>query len=131
MDDRFSGLFEIDSKFNFLLDVQGLCYIPDCKQLESSCENLGAVYSLDLDGQQVLYMRRLIINCKMLISSRANLKLSRPEDLLAFIAEYGDESVFSNLQIALQVMLTMAISIASCEQSFSKLKVILSTLRNQ
>ena len=63
------------------------------------------------------------------MQSRANLKLSRPEDLLTFLVEYGDESVFPNLRITLQIMLMMAVSIASRERSFSKLKLILSCLR--
>lgn len=37
--------------------------------------------------------------------------------------------VFPNLRVAIQVMLTVAISIASCERTFSKLKLILSYLR--
>ena len=44
-------------------------------------------------------------------------------------AEYGDENVFLNLRVAIQIMLTVAISIASCERSFSKLKLILPYLR--
>ena len=47
-------------------------------------------------------------------SSRAtcNIKFSCPEDL-TFIVEYSDEKVFPNLRIALQIMLTMVVSIAS------------------
>ncbi|ESO05695.1 hypothetical protein HELRODRAFT_153391, partial [Helobdella robusta] len=37
--------------------------------------------------------------------------------------------VFPNLRVALQILLTIAVSIASCERSFSKLKIILSFLR--
>lgn len=55
--------------------------------------------------------------------------MSRPEELLKFIVEYGDDSVFPNLRVAIQIMLTIAVSIASCERSFSKLKLILSYLR--
>ena len=65
----------------------------------------------------------------MLLSSRANMKISRPEELLEFLVQYGDESVFPDLRIAIQIMLTIAVSIASCERSFSKLKRILSYLR--
>ncbi len=57
------------------------------------------------------------------------MKISRPEELLELIVQYGDESVFPNLRIAIQIMLTIAVSIASCERSFSKLKLILSYLR--
>ena len=51
-----------------------------------------------------------------------------PLDLLGFIVLYGDD-VFPNLRISLQILLTIAVSIASCERSFSKLKLILSYLR--
>jgi hypothetical protein len=37
--------------------------------------------------------------------------------------------VFSNLQIAIQLLLTLSISVASCERSFSKLKLINNYLR--
>ena len=52
-----------------------------------------------------------------------------PMDVLRFIVDYGDPSVFPNLRITYTIMLTIATSIASCERSFSKLKLILSYLR--
>ena len=127
MNDHFSWLFDINVKFGFLLDVQRLCYRRDCGNLESLCDNLASVYSYDLDGKQSCGE---IIDSKMLISSGTNVSLSQPEDLLTFIVEYGDESVFSNLRIALQILLAVTVSIANCEQSFSKLKLILSYLRS-
>ena len=117
INDRFSRLFDIDVKFGFLLDVQIIYYSRDCGNLESLCDNLASVYHFD--GNQ-LYAE--IIDYKMLISSRINVRLWQPEDLLTFIVEYGDESVFPNLRIALQILLIEAVSLASCEQSFSKLK---------
>ena len=127
INDRFSRLFNMDVKFGFLLDVQRLCYSRECGNLESLFDNLAPIYSDDLDGNQ-LYGK--IIDCKILISSRTNVRLLRPEYLLTIIVEYGDESVFPNLRIALQILLTVAVSIASFEQSFSKLKLILSYLRS-
>ena len=127
MNDCFSRLFDIDVKFDFLLDVQRLCHSCDYGNLESLCDNLASVYSDKLDGKQ-LYGE--IIDSKMLISSRTKVRLSRPEDLLTFIVEYGDESIFSKLRIALQILLTVAVSMASCKRSFSKLKLILSYLRS-
>ena len=75
INDHFSRLFDIDVKFGFLLDVQRLCYSRDCGNLESLCDNLASVYSDNLDSKQ-LYGE--IIDCKMLISSRTNVRLSRP-----------------------------------------------------
>jgi len=39
--------------------------------------------------------------------------------------------VFPNLRTSLQILLTVTVSIASCERSFSKLKFILSCLRSK
>lgn len=126
MDERFIRLHDIDAKFGFLLDVERLCYDADSNNLKMKCENLSDFYSCDIDGQQ-LYEE--ILDCRILLSSRANMKISRPEKLLEFIVQYGNKSVFPNLQIAIQIMLTIAISIASCERSFSTLKLILSYLK--
>jgi len=40
---------------------------PDCEKLKSTCDNLGAVSSSDVDGKQ-LYEKSLEY-CKMLVSS--------------------------------------------------------------
>ena len=50
-----------------------------------------------------------------------------PIDLLRFIVSYGD-NVFPNLCTILQILLTVGVSVASCERSFSKLKLIHSYL---
>jgi len=68
-----------------------------------------------------------IEDCKMLLSMRVEILPRTPVDLLEFIVAYGDNA-FSNLRIYLQILLTVAGSIASCERSFSKLKLILSYL---
>ena len=64
----------------------------------------------------------------MLLDTRHDVLPRSPLQLLSFIVTYG-EDVFPNLRISLQILLTIAVSIASCERSFSKLKIILSYLR--
>ena len=54
------------------------------------------------------------------------------KELLRFTISYisyGDD-VFPNLRTALQMLLTVSVSIASCERPFSKLKLILMYLRS-
>ena len=51
-----------------------------------------------------------------------------PQDFLKIIAKFGKD-VFCNLQIAIQLLLTLSTSVASCERSFSKLKLIKNYLR--
>ena len=39
---------------------------PDCEKLKSTCDNLGAVCSSDVDGKQ---LHEKSLDCKMLVSS--------------------------------------------------------------
>ena len=92
MDERFARLHDTDAKFGFLLNVEGLCYSVDSNDLKKKCDN---------DGQQ-LYEE--ILDSRMLLSSRTNIKITRPE----FIVQYGDDIVFPNLRISIQILLTIA-----------------------
>ena len=47
-----------------------------------------------------------------------------PLELLRFIIKYGFQNSVPNLTILLRVFLTKAVSVASCERRFSKLKLI-------
>lgn len=88
--------------------------------------HIGEFYSSDLDGNE-LYEE--ILNCRMLLASRTDVQISTQEKLIQFVIQYGDENVFPNLGVAIQLLLTVAISVVSCERSFSKLKLIMAYLR--
>ena len=45
-----------------------------------------------------------------------------PLGILKFIVSFGSD-VFPNLKVGLQVLLIIAVSVAGCERSFSKLKL--------
>ncbi|KAL3179499.1 hypothetical protein MRX96_007750 [Rhipicephalus microplus] len=126
IDQRFTRLQDTDLKFGFLLDINKLCYSEDKNELKTNCNTFGNFYSSDVNAQD-LYEE--ILDCRLLLSRRIDQTVSRPEELLKFIVEYGDDGVFPNLRVALQMMLTIGVSIAGCERSFSKLKLILSYLR--
>ena len=67
----------------------------------------------------------------MLFRRRSETNIAEPKspvDLLHLIISCGD-NVFPNLRISLQILSTIGSSIASCERSFSKLKLILTYLR--
>ena len=98
-------LMEIDEKFGFLLDVEGLCFNTEINHLKDQFKKFGEVYSSDVDGRE-LYEE--ILDCRILLTSRKE-KVSSPEQLLMFIVEYGDENVFPNMRIALQILLTIAV----------------------
>ena len=51
-------------------------------------------------------------------------------DLIKFIQKYRLENYVPNIVILIRIFLTIAISIASCERRFSKLKLIKNYLRS-
>ena len=125
---RFRRLNDLNKKFEFLLDVRILLKKngdENQESLQQRCLDLGNFYSTDISGAELFTE---IVDCQMLLESRGGPIPTTPLDLLSFILSYGDD-VFPNLRIALQILLIIAVSIAGCERSFSKLKLILSYLR--
>lgn len=125
LEERFKTLKYTDDNFGFLLYVTKLIYDDELVDLKTKCKQMEDFYKDDVNGDN-LYEN--IINCRMLLASRTK-QLTNPMDVLEFILEYDDESLFPNLRIAIQISLTIAISTASSERSFSKLKLILSYVR--
>lgn len=111
---RFTRLQELNDKFGFLLDVETLLIDNDHSQLLRNCLNLGVFYITDINGNDLC---NEIIDCKMLLATRIENSPKTPLELLTFIISYG-EDVFPNFRIAIQILLTIAVSIASCERSF-------------
>ncbi|XP_066989238.1 zinc finger MYM-type protein 1-like [Macrobrachium rosenbergii] len=126
MGERFIRLHKLDSKFGFLLDIKELLSTTNEAYIKEWCINVASFYNTDLDGLELFSE---IVDGRMLLKTRDDVLITNPRELLRFIVQYGDESVFPNLRVALQILLTIAVSIASCERSFSKLKLILSHLR--
>ena len=125
MTTRFTRLKDLNSKFGFLLDVDRLLKTDDLESLRQRCIDFGNFYNSEVEGTELLNEIR---DCKMLLDTRLDKAPKTPIEMLTFIVSYG-EDVFPNLRVALQMLLTIAVSIASCERSFSKLKIILSYLR--
>ena len=123
--ERFTRLATLNEKFGFLLDVDYLVNNKNPQMFKEKCEILTNFYDTDIIGDELF---RDINDCVMLLKTRDDIKIDDPADLLLFIITYG-EDVFPNLGVSLQILLTIAVSIASCERSFSKLKLILSYLR--
>ena len=65
----------------------------------------------------------------MLLRARGNAVLSNPNHALDCLMQFG-RGVFPTLCIAYRLLLTIGFSIASCERSFSKLKLIKTCMRS-
>ena len=49
---------------------------------------------------------------------------------MKFTVSFGGNDIFPNLKVGLQILLTMSISVAGCERSFSKMKLIMTIHRS-
>ena len=65
----------------------------------------------------------------MLLRARGNAVPSSPKHALECLMQYGRDG-FPTLYIAYRLLLTIGFSIASCERSFSKLKLIKACIRS-
>jgi len=50
--------------------------------------------------------------------------------LLKFIHKYSLKDVYPNIELALRIFLTIPVTTATCERSFSKLKIVKNYLRS-
>ena len=125
MSTRFLRLKDLNAKFEFLLDVKTLLSNTDEDTIRRDCTDFANFYDTDINGHELFAE---IGDRRMLLSNRTECRPETPMVLLGFIVSFGDD-VFPNLRISLQILLTISVSIASCERSFSKLKLILSYTR--
>lgn len=126
MQDRFQKLTQHVERFGFLLDLKSLLQdqltgeyknklMKDCLDFSAFYNELSARALFDdVMDARVIFSRKLLPET--------------PQDFLKIIAKFGKD-VFCNLQIAIQLLLTLSTSVASCERSFSKLKLIKNYLR--
>ena len=121
MRDRFTRLSHLDEQLGFLLETEIL--IDSKEDMTEGCKVAAAAYEDDFDGEE---LDREIADCRMLMQKRKDSAFIIPKtpiELFKFAISYGDD-VFPNLQVALRILLSVAVSVASCEHSFSKLKLI-------
>jgi hypothetical protein len=105
--------------------------------LQQQCSDFATAYEGDVNAQlhaisSKKFWTVVCCTCHKRLQSSGDIKFSKPqtpEQLLEAAVQYGKD-VFPNLRTALQIVLTVAVSVASCEPSFSKLKFIKTYLRS-
>ena len=118
---RSARLQEIEGRFGVLLRPKELFGKKE-EEVEAVCNNMAQKYDEDLSA---LELCQEIKDLQFLVKNR---NIETTPQLFTFILKYGEG--FANLRVALRLLLTVGISVATCERSFSKLKLIKTYLRN-
>ena len=124
VDERFNLLSNHNDVFHFLFKLSD---DHDQTQLKSSChqlqKKLSANNSTDINADDL---------CEEIMSCPSFLKKCNNDaaKILEFIYLNNLTAVYPNITIALRILLTMPVTVASAERSLSKLKLIKNYLRS-
>ncbi|XP_076041798.1 zinc finger MYM-type protein 1-like [Oratosquilla oratoria] len=125
VEERFHQLHSYKAIFGFLYDIHGIKNAPNADILHD-CQNLEK--SLTHNGHHDIDARDLCSELKAV--SRRLTKPMLPQAALCFIFEQKLQDSVPNVVIAHRILLTLPVSVASGERSFSKLKLIKTYLRS-
>jgi len=120
---RFEQYKEYQKNFGFLFTWEALQSLDD-QGLKSSCDTLEAVPKKD--GKSDIDAKELYMEFKFVREFIPKERMG-PIEILQFLKEHG---CFHNATIAYRVLLTIPVTVASAERSFSKLKLLKTYLRS-
>lgn len=128
IDDRFKQLHAHNELFSFLYDIENYDLnrrngnlLKACKKLENALSHNG---KSDIDGDD-LFAELAVVST---LTNKD--KIVHAIDILNAIQKQNMENLVPNVVIAFRIMLTVPVSVASGERSFSKLKINKTYLRN-
>ncbi|XP_029442214.1 LOW QUALITY PROTEIN: zinc finger MYM-type protein 1-like [Rhinatrema bivittatum] len=125
VEERFTQMHEISSGFGFLYNIHSL-QITTSKDILEQCLKLEKVLqhgdSTDIVASDMCSELQAI--------ARRIQKSSSPQDVLNFLCRHKLTDNFPNIFLALRILLTLPVSVASGERSFSKLKLIKTYIRS-
>jgi len=135
IDSRFQHSKSVNDKFAFL-QLSNLLEPANDELMETQINDLTAVYD-EINGDELKLevrssrLRRLMQLSAPDSASDQNSKFKELDTdscsalmLLQWIVKWGFTEMLPNTTVVLRIFLAMSISIASCERSFSKLKLV-------
>lgn len=124
---RLSGVKRVAELFQFLSATKLMAVSHE--ELEVACRGLADTYNSDISGDELfseLSSARSVLQDQKLLSSGMSFA-----DFLGCLVEHDlSDHVYPNLSTALRLFLTIPVTVASSERSFSKLKLIKNYLRS-
>ncbi|XP_020262945.1 uncharacterized protein LOC109838929 [Asparagus officinalis] len=121
--ERFEQLKTFESIFGFLCDSDKLKSLDDI-QLRDCCNHLGSI--LSHNDSSDIDLNDMFSELRVLRMTLPNVSMTAVQ-ILEFV-KHAD--CYPNVSIAYRILLTVPVSVASAERSFSKLKLIKTYLRS-
>ena len=114
---RFKVLNENFDRFGFIYDINYLKFFPR-EDLLKHCYDLGTILregeNSDIDPFELYEVLQIL-------KSTSLENINDAKQLIQYILENNFQEIYPNLYIAIRIMLTIPVSAASAEKSFSKL----------
>ncbi|XP_055301630.1 zinc finger MYM-type protein 1-like [Sitodiplosis mosellana] len=123
LQERFDHLTELEHLFGFLFDLHSYSISLD------QCHRLETALTSKTGGSKDVNATELFDEIKSFQALIDNAGEKSPLEFLYKIYEFGLVPIYPNLTTALRVFLTLPVTIASAESSFSKLKLTKNYLR--
>ncbi|KYM96678.1 Zinc finger MYM-type protein 1 [Cyphomyrmex costatus] len=125
---RFEQLNLLNERFGFL-NLKILLDEGNDEYIKQKINDLRTIYN-DIDSDdlksEVERLRRLVSSCRS-TAQDTDIPIEyewSAETFLAWIVRWGFTEMLPNLTVVLRIFLTISVSVATCERSFSKLKLI-------
>ncbi|XP_065658551.1 uncharacterized protein LOC136083072 [Hydra vulgaris] len=122
---RFEAMSAVSSDFDFLSGHSLSKSSVD--ELKTKAKNLSKIYKANLDSSD--FQSEMASFKYQAAAMMENFEKSSPMDILQLIHKYSLTDAYPNTAIAIRIFLTLPVTVATCERSFSKLKIIKNYLR--
>lgn len=126
MDSRFISLNQHFENFGFLYDLSKLKNIPK-EHILKNCQDLHTVLRVGESSDFQPY--ELYEELQTMIPNLPDF-IKDVKQLLQYVTENNLKEIYPNIYIVIRILLTVPVSTASAERSFSKLKLIKNYLRS-
>lgn len=127
LQERFKNMNDFKTKYGFLCSASNMKSAITSDMLPSSCAALAkGIGEGDIDCEK---LEREIINFVNLMDNKKCITFSAIE-CINYIMKHTLVDLYPNLAVALRIVTILPVTVASCERSFSKLKLIKNFLRN-
>jgi len=125
---RFEAMNKISTNFKMIIPKH--LRAATGEEISLSVENLCGLYKDDFDSADLKRELGTLKNWLPTILVE-DPETADPMELLNAMLNYGMQSAFVNVCIAIRIFLTMTVTVASAERSFSKLKLVKNYLRSK